>query len=309
MPAIRPLIVAALAMVPLAAFAAGGLLPLPGAPGELRGQVVRKDGTPVTSFTVNGLRFNDASGSFKVLVPPEGSFRVVIRAAGFAPSYIQVEGAAGKKLSMPEIVLGQGEKVIGEVVDAETGMPVPGAAVSLADPAKIERLRFVRPERLADVAKTGIGGYYLLERAPRGLLLLVVRHPSYLTEFVPVNTRNNPPTVTLHKPAALKGVVRSANGGLAAGVRVVALSEQVYDGGEVRTDSFGRWSIDGLRPGPYKVHALGKGAAGEGGTAVELQDGKTATIALQLGGEGSASQANAGMVARTDGTEAHPPTP
>lgn len=298
MRSIRRVLIAAAVTLPLAASAASGYLPLPGAPGELRGQVTRKDGTPVTSFTVNGLRFNDPGGNFKILVPPEGHFRVVIRAPGFAPNYIQVEGAAGKKLVMPEIVLGQGEKIVGEVVDAETGMPVPDAAVSLADPAKVERLRFVRPERLAEVVKTGVGGYYMLTRAPRGLLLLVVRHPDYLTEFVPVNTRNPPPVVTLHKPAALQGVVRDATGALAAGVRVVALSEQVYDGGETKTDAFGRWKLAGLRPGPYKVYALGASANAEGTTPVELKDGKTATVALQLGADGVSSKPTGGVYAQ-----------
>lgn len=299
MGAIRQLFLAALATLPLAGLAAdAGFLPLPGAPGELRGQITRSDGTPVTSFTVNGMRFNDRAGNFKILVPPEGHFRVVIRAPGFAPNYISVEGAAGKKLLMPEIVLGQGEKVIGEVVDAETGMPVPDASVSLADPAKIERLRFVRPERLADVAKTGAGGFYMLTRAPRGMLLLVVRHRDYLPEFVPVNTRKTPPVVTLHKPATMKGVVRDASGALAAGVRVVALSEQVYDGGETKTDSFGRWTLNGLRPGPYQVHALGGAVNAESTTPVELQDGRTATVALELAPQGSAAQLEGGLYAQ-----------
>lgn len=297
MSTIRKILAAAVVTLPIAALAAQGFVPLPGAPGELTGQVTRKDGTPVTAFNVNGMRFNDADGRFKILVPPEGSFRVVIRAAGFAPNFIQVEGAAGKKLNLPEVVLGQGEKFIGEVVDAETGMPVPGASVSLADPAKIERLRFVRPERLADVTKTGIGGYYLLAKAPRANLLLVVRHPDYLPEFLPVNTRGNAPAVTLHKPAALKGVIRDASGALAAGVRVVALSEQVYDGGETKTDSFGRWALTGLRPGPYKVHALGA-TASAAGSAIELRDGQTTTVALELGREGSAGQLRGGMYAQ-----------
>jgi hypothetical protein len=297
MTAPRRLLAAALAMLPALALAADSLLPLPGAPGELRGQITRRDGSPVTSFTVNGLRFNDPAGSFKILVPPEGHFRVVIRAAGFAPNYIQIEGAAGKKLMLPEIVLGQGEQLLGEVVDAETQMPVPGAAVSLADPAKIERLRFVRPERLADVSKTGVGGFYKLERAPRGVLLLVVRHADYLPEFVPVNTRERPPVVTLHKPGNLSGVVRDATGALAAGVKVVALSEKVYDGGETVTDSFGRWTLKGLRPGPYKVHALGKGRATGEPTEVELKDSQTQTLKLSLGGPGTATAATTGLVA------------
>jgi hypothetical protein len=290
------LLLAAALLLPLTASAANAAF-IPGAPGELRGQVTRKDGTPVTAFTVNGLRFNDPAGSFKILVPPEGHFRVVIRAPGFAPNYIQIEGAAGKKLMLPEIVLGQGEKVIGEVVDAETGMPVPGAAVALADPAKIERLRFIRPERLAEVAKTGVGGYYLLDKAPRGVLLLVVRHPDYLTEFVPLNTRERPPVVTLHKPAALKGVVRDSTGGLAAGVKVVAISEGSIDAAETTTDSFGRWFLNGLRPGSYKVYALGKGGYPGSSTPVELKDARTETVALDLGAAGPSASLQKGLYA------------
>jgi hypothetical protein len=285
MPAVRQLIVAALLTLPLAASAAGDYLPVPGAPGELRGQVTLRSGQPVTSFTVNGMRFNDPAGNFKILVPPEGHFRVVIRAPGFAPNFIQIEGAAGKKLTLPEIVLGQGEQYLGEVVDAETEMPIPGAAVSLADPAKVERLRFIRPERLADVSKTGVGGYYMLSRAPRGM-----------PEFVPVNTRERPPVVALHKPGALSGVVRDASGGLAAGVKVVAISEKVYDGGEAVTDSFGRWSIKGLRPGPYKVHALGSRATTSEPAQVEIKDGQTQNLKLSLG-ERSSAELRGGLYA------------
>ncbi len=295
MRALRALLATVAAALPLAALAAGDFLLVPGAPGELRGQVTRRDGTPVTAFTVNGMRFNDRAGNFKILVPPEGHFRVVIRAPGFAPNFIGIEGAAGKKLVLPEIVLGQGEQILGEVVDAETGMPVPDASVSLADPAKIERLRFVRPERLAEVSKTGVGGYYMLSRVPRGVLLLVVRHRDFLPEFVPVNTRQRLPVVTLHKPASLSGVVRDAGGRLAAGVRVVALSEQVYDGGETKTDSFGRWSLKGLRPGPYKVHAYGARAEP---TPIELKDGASATIALDLGGAGTSAALAGGLYAQ-----------
>ncbi|HSM92985.1 MAG TPA: carboxypeptidase-like regulatory domain-containing protein [Anaeromyxobacteraceae bacterium] len=295
MRATRKLLATVAALMPAAALAGGDFLPVPGAPGELRGQVTRKDGTPVTAFTVNGVRFSDPTGAFKVLVPPEGHFRVVIRAAGFAPNFISIEGAAGKKLTLPEIVLGQGEQVVGEVVDARTGMPVVDAAVSLADPAKFERLRFVRPERLAEVARTGAGGFYVLNRVPRGVLLLVVRHRDYLPEFVPVNTRQRPPVVTLHKPASLGGVVRDAAGKLAAGVKVVAVSEQVYDGGETRTDSFGRWRLTGLRPGPYRVHAWG---APSDPAPVELKDGVAATVALDLGARAAGPSARQGGLPR-----------
>ncbi len=260
---------------------------VPGIPGELRGTVTRADGRPVTHFTVNANSFDDANGAFRILVPPEGDFRVVIRAPGFAPNVIHVQGAAGKKLVMPEITLGQGEDLIGEVLDADTEQPVAGARIALSDPAKVERLRLVRPERLVNAVNTGVGGYYKIGGSPRGLLMLVVAHPGYLTEFVPLNTKERPRTVYLHRGGAISGVVRGARGEPLARARVAAMSEAALDGGEALTDGNGRYRLNGLRPGNYRVVAL---ADSKGATAapenVQVADGKAATVALDLGASG-----------------------
>ncbi len=132
MSVLRSAVLAVSIALPLAVGAA--TLKIPGAPGELRGSVSRADGTPVTSFTVNAVRFENPRGAFHILVPPEGTFRVVVRAPGLAPGVVHIQGAEGKKLVMPDIVLGRGEDVLGEVLDAETGKPLPGAYVALADP-------------------------------------------------------------------------------------------------------------------------------------------------------------------------------
>jgi hypothetical protein len=256
-------------------------VPVPGAPGELRGAVTRKDGTPVTRFTVNGNRFEDPHGKFRILVPPEGTFRIVFRADGLAPNVVHVQGAEGKKLTLPDIVLGQGEDLFGEVLDASTGLPVVGAKVSLADPAQADRLRFIRPERLAPVAETGKGGCFELKNAPRGLLMLVVKHPDYLAEFLPVNTRQALPTVLLHRPAALAGAVKDASGQAMPGVHVVAIADDASDAAEAYADIRGNFSVGGLRPGRYSVVSLGKGGA-EQGPAVTLDEGRTAKLSVQL---------------------------
>lgn len=257
--------------------------PVPGIPGELRGQVKRGDGNPVTSFTVNTVRFEDARGAFKILVPPEGEFRIVIRADGYAPNVIHVMGAAGKKLEIPEITLGDGEDVIGDVFDAETGRPVQSARVGLADPSKIERLRFVRPEALTHVTATGTGGAFLIPRAPRGLLMLVIEHPDYLPAFVPVNTRQRIPSIHMQKAGRVTGVVRDARGAPAAGVRVVALSEAALDGGEDVADARGAFEIRGLRPGPYTVAATPSPAKAFLAPApIAVPDGGAASVSLQV---------------------------
>ncbi len=267
------------AALPVAAAAA---VPIPGAPGELSGSVSRADGTPVRSFTVNGVRFENPRGAFRILVPPEGSFRVVVRAAGLAPSVVHVQGAAGKKLMMPDIVLGRGEDVLGEIVDAQTELPIPGAYVALADPAHAARLRFVRPERLAGVASTGKGGWFMLRGAPRAVLMLVAFRPGYLPEFVPVNTRERLRTIKLHRAAAISGDVRDGSGSPVPGAHVVAVAEDESDAAEAAADVRGHFTIQGLRPGRYTVAVLSPGGPEAGPGPVDAAEGRTASVALEV---------------------------
>ena len=270
-----------LALSLAAASPAPGTPLVPPPPGELRGQVTRASGAPVTRFTVNGVAFEDPEGMFRVLTPPSGEFRVVVRADGFAPNVFHVQGASGKKLFVPEIRLGEGEHLLGEVVDAETGDPIPAARATLADPATLERLRFIRPERVAGLGVTGGGGWFELRRAPRGLLVLVVQHPDYLPEFVTVNTRDPLPPIRLHRGGVLGGTVRDARGAPLAGVRVVAVSEQAGDGAEATADASGRFALRPLRPGRYRVVALPFGEAADAGE-VELADGRAADVAIAV---------------------------
>ncbi len=259
-------------------------VPVPEAPGHLQGTVLSADGKPITRFTVNTIAFQDPKGSFHVLVPPQGEFRMVIRAEGHAPTVIRVNGASGKKLVVPEIVLGQGEDLIGEVLDAETRRPIVAARLAIADPPKPAALRFLRPERLSEAATTGSGGMFRIARAPRGLAMLVVSHPDYLPEFVPLNTRQARPTILLHRGGAINGTVRGPLGEPLAGARVTAVSESAEDAQEVRTDSSGRFDLRSLRPGRYTVLAKAPGAAPVT-QSVEVPEGRAVKLALLLRGK------------------------
>ncbi len=271
--------------IALAVAALSSALPpaVPAPPGELRGQVIGRNGKPVAAFTVNGVAFKGPEGRFKVLTPPEGEFRVVIRADGYAPNVFHVQGASGKKLEVPEIRLGDGEHMLGEVLDAETEMPVTEAKAALADPAKLERLRFVRPEVVAPVGVSGSGGWYEIRRAPRGLLVLVVSAPGYLPEFVPVNTRQPLPSVRLHRGGTLTGVVRDAKGAPVANARVLAVSQEAGDGGDAATDAQGSFSFRKLRPGRYQVLARAAGRSADGGE-VAVEDGAVTDVTVRVGG-------------------------
>ncbi|HYQ81949.1 MAG TPA: carboxypeptidase-like regulatory domain-containing protein [Anaeromyxobacteraceae bacterium] len=260
---------------------------VPGRPGELRGRVTLPDGRPVARFTVNGNHFDDPTGAFKILVPPEGEFRVVIRAEGFAPNVVHVQGAAGKKLVMPEITLGQGEEFFGEVIDAETGRPVVAAQVALADPAKVERLRLVRPEPLTVASTSGYGGFFQIRRAPRALLMLVVHHPDYLPEFVAVNTRDRNVTVRMHRGGIIAGQVQGSGGQPMPGVKVAAVSEVARDGNEVFTDAGGHYEFPALRPGAYTVMASASGGKpAVTPSPVDVADGRVSTVPFEVKGRG-----------------------
>jgi hypothetical protein len=238
--------------------------------------VTGRDGKPVPRFTVNGVTFEGPQGRFKVLTPPEGEFRVVIRAAGFAPNVFAVQGASGKKLEVPEIRLGDGEHMLGEVLDAETEMPVTSARAALADPAKLERLRFVRPEVVSPVGVSGSGGWYEIRHAPRGLLVLVVSAPGYLPEFVQVNTRQPLPSVRLHHGGTIAGVVRDAAGQPVPSAKVIVVSAQALDAAEATADAKGVFSVPKLRPGRYQVLARAAGRTGDGGEVTVMDDDVTA---------------------------------
>jgi hypothetical protein len=270
--------------VALALAAVSAALPpaIPAPPGELRGQVLGRSGKPVASFSVNGVAFSGPDGRFKVLTPPEGEFRVVIRAEGYAPNVFHVQGSSGKKLEVPEIRLGDGEHMLGEVVDAESELPVADARASLADPAKIERLRFVRPERVAAVGVTGKGGWYEIRNAPRGLLVLVVSAPGYLPEFVPVNTRQPLPTVRLHRGGTISGLVRDAVGAPVAGAKVLAVSQDASDGAEATSDASGGFALRALRPGHYRVVARSAGRSSDGGQVL-VEDGAVSDVTVRVG--------------------------
>ncbi len=242
-------------------------------------------GKPVSRFTVNTIAFQDPKGSFHVLVPPEGEFRMVIRADGFAPTVIRVNGASGKKLVVPEIVLGQGEDLIGEVLDAETRMPVVAARLAVADPPKAAALRFLRPERLSEAATTGSGGVFRIACAPRGLAMLVVSHPNYLPEFVSINTRDARPTILLHRGGSMSGTVRGPLGEPLAGARVTAVSESAEDAQETRTDASGRFELRALRPGRYAVLAKAPGWGVATSQPVEVVDGRALKLALLVRGK------------------------
>ena len=117
--------------------------------------------------------------------------------------------------------------------------------------------------------------------------MLVVHHPDYLPEFVPVNTRERTVSVRLHRGGVIAGQVQGTAGKPLAGVKVAAVSEVAFDGDEVFTDAGGHYEFRALRPGAYTVMASTSGGKPAVTPApVEVSDGRVATVPFEVKGRG-----------------------
>jgi len=164
----------------------------------------------------------------------------------------------------------------GQVLDAESGAPVRGAAVTLAETTGA-------PARARCVAADEHGRFTI--PLPRGAdALLVVDAPSYVPEVLGAPTRLAPLVVRLARAGAISGRLAGAGGVPAAGVRVVAVSRAAMDVRDGTTDGAGRFSLDGLRPGRYLVTAMAGGGPAPHGIAAAFADvraGATTQVALR----------------------------
>ena len=162
--------------------------------------------------------------------------------------------------------------------------------------------------RRAASASPGAGGWFELRHAPRGLLVLVVQHPDYLPEFVPVNTREPLPTVLLHRGGARRRRRPRRDGRRRSRAPASSRSpEQANDGAEVHADVRGRFALERLRPGPLprrRALVFGRrGRRGRGGgrrTARSAEVGRS-RLEIELGGAATQLAHAMQLGARGDG--------
>jgi hypothetical protein len=263
--------------------------PPPGGPGSVVGRVVRTDGTPVTRFALNGTAISSPDGAFRLEAPRSGTVKMVVRSEGNATALARATGVVGE-VAVPDIVVDPGVAVSGEVLDADTRMPVAEAHAALADRVDVEATLASGEEltQLVEPATTGSGGMFFLERAPRGRLVLLVSHPRYRMELLEVDTNDRRADLTLKRGGSVSGRVLSAAGQPLAGTRVVALSRSAMDAREGKTDSNGHFQLGPLHPGRYMVLARPADAAQVlGSQVVEVTEDKVASAEFRARADGT----------------------
>ncbi|AFE07813.1 hypothetical protein COCOR_07912 [Corallococcus coralloides DSM 2259] len=103
--------------------------------GRITGRLARKDGTPITRFTVNEEAVRDPKGAFTVFVDEPGPQHLTFEATGHALTQRDVDVPAGRDVDLGTVSMEEGHIIKGRVVDDATGAPLAGVSISLSLPA------------------------------------------------------------------------------------------------------------------------------------------------------------------------------
>jgi hypothetical protein len=222
-------------------------VPSPPRPGWLTGRVLDSDGSPAAQRFVSAVGYpdpfvrTDREGRFWMAVPPRGRVRLIVRADG---KFGEVEAAAGSDVTIRLRPLAR----------------VWGRVVGDAWPAWVLARSAEAPEPDGGATPDRDGRF--LATLPPGKNLLTaftwthVVWPPVEVDLVPGETLRGV-VLPLVPGARLSGVVRDATGDPVAGVRIGVESSawRSRRAPHARTDESGRFAVEGLFPGSWRIRA------------------------------------------------------
>lgn len=292
--------------------------------GGASGRVLDPEGRPVTRFTIELKRihrsskgygwtgwrktFEDPEGNYVITDQDPGTYIALVRARGFAPTYSPGFRIERKVEQGIDVQLQYGGKIVGRVDSANLGVPLPGTEVIL-------RGADYREEPLAlsfggapfdpnnvpvMVARVENDGTFEILNAYPGAHKLEVRHPTHLTEWVPVQVDEHRETdigtVHLREGGTVAGKAVTAQGiPLAGGTVYLNLKQSDGTGtfyAEARTvDALGRFRFDALEAGVYEIGASSYESEGfdflfeadQSQQEVVVREGETVSITISIG--------------------------
>ncbi len=264
---------------------------VPASPSVSAGPVVlvlASDGLPVASARVEHDGAVVTTGTKgRAVFARWSADTVTVRAEGYLTARQQTDG----DVSMVRVVLERGLSLPGLVCDAQTGAPLSGVRLRLADDTNTGPLE-------ADLLTDGAGRFVTAVR--RGVPFRLKVRPRGYSPRVVFGVRfeaGEPLRIEMGKGAVLRGIVRTPEGRPVAGARVLVARpaadwvrefsrfERTFWDGEVapepvRTDEHGVFLWHGLARGPYEVVARSGSALGAR-RSIDLGDA-AATVALTL---------------------------
>lgn len=230
-----------------------------------------------------------------------GAYRVDVRAEGFVRAQAEVEVVANAPASVV-IPMNVGTAIRGIAMEAGTGRPVVGAEIAVTTDFFAMRDGGSLPLNTGLTTRSDATGQYALEHLASGTLTLTATHPDYPEfrsgDLEVLGDRDLVGVQVLFTPGGtIQGIALDADGVPREGLMVRAESTSGDGGGGpgrgrggfggpggARTDATGRYEIENLRPGEYRVGLMemGGGRGGRGGRGGgEMMEVRT--VALQPG--------------------------
>ncbi len=214
-----------------------------------------------TSWFDPGVEFVDENGEWSTTgesLPPGEATGVEITAAGHAPARAERVVATVDPRAAPVVLeLSAPAKLLGVVLDANTGAPVPKAVVRCAPNSDVQP---VGPPLDPKRAYSSKEGAFELHDLARESTWVVVEAPGYAPlvagPFEP-SAAGTRCVLEVARGATLRGVLRDVDGRPVADAKVLVSSYEPRTGEsrgrQLETDADGRFSVSDLAPGSHQV--------------------------------------------------------
>jgi len=244
------------------------------------GHVRRAGGAPLEDATVTlidpagrqaGRDSTAPDGSYRMSAPGEGTYTLIAMANGHQPHASAVR--VGDQPVEVDVLLPGASRLTGAVRAADTGSPLAGATVTLAD---------LRGEVVAAVS-TGETGRYLIDDLAPGRYTLALSAPSCQPTALQVVVADGEETTQdaeLRPGARVEGIARTATGGTVPDARVTLLDTDGNVAAVATTGPDGRYSFENLVEGDYTVIATGYPPAA---SRLRISSGEPHSHDVQLG--------------------------
>ena len=298
--------------------------------GGVRGRVTDLQGNPVQKFRLELKKVNKGTAMYgpmgvsRTYDTPDGSYTLenldpgtyvlLCQAEGFAPTYSPGFKLERDLVTGVDIRLSRGATLSGMVVSLNDGAPVAGAEVILRgiDYEKGKAFLSFMGSDLSDpnnvprqAVRTDRHGRFVLEHAfvgyaqyqGRSDVKVEVRHPDYLSEFVPVTLQDGVEVeigpIQLRRGATIQGVALDTEGQPLAGGTVYLNRAPEPGSGYISMnavlDSQGRFRFSGLEAGQYDLSPVAADQTGvllfdleRGKEQVFVREGEVREVTLRL---------------------------
>ena len=251
---------------------------------EITGRVSDPNGNPVPAFSLELMtttraasqyrklgrtwEFENPNGDFTINELDPGTYVLLVRAQGFAPTYSPAFQTQREEVQGIDIVVEPGGLITGQAIDVVTGKPLAGATVSLHQsgyrPDEGDSIFGAVLQDLGNIpttkTTTAADGTFRVEDAYVDRMALMVQKDGYRPTVVEVTTSVGIEVaigrVEMRPGATISGVVSSPEGNPVAGSSVTLTRPNEAFQKTTTTDSRGRFSFDSLAEGSYELVAF-----------------------------------------------------